>query len=407
MACDGEASLSGLFDDELPDDDDIFAFEDEEGIGPSATIAPEIAGLHEPRRNPLSFGHDAQEKQVLEWYRTGRLPHALVMTGPRGVGKATFAYRIARFLLKNGAYEDAGAGLFGDAAPTPETLALSETDPVFARVASGGHPDFMTVERLFDEKKGAEKDEILIDSVRGVAPFMRKTTADGGYRIVIIDDADTMNRNAQNALLKILEEPPANALLMLVAHGAGGLLPTIRSRARVMRFDSLPRETVIRLLRAETPGLDDRTANLLSLIAEGSAGRAVELLRSGGAQGLSELLGTVLALPSASEGAIVKLSESLSGGGPKVLMPFLEGQVWLLGLFARYTAGQTQVMTELANAVPGGGELPAFAARHHLGYWMGLRDRLVAHINLCDQGNLDKRYQAQQALKIMREGLAA
>ncbi|HYB55310.1 MAG TPA: DNA polymerase III subunit delta', partial [Alphaproteobacteria bacterium] len=162
-----------------------------------------------PRANPDLFGQEEAEAALLEAFRGKRLAHAWILSGPRGIGKATLAYRFARFMLAHGAKAESG-GLFGPATP-PESLALSPDHPVFRRVASGGHADLLTLERRFDEDRRRFKSEISVEEAREVADFLHLTPAEGGWRIVVIDGAEEMNRNAANAVLKIVEEPPPNA----------------------------------------------------------------------------------------------------------------------------------------------------------------------------------------------------
>lgn len=231
-----------------------------------------------PRANPDLVGHTAAEAMLRRLADNDRLPHALLLSGPRGIGKATLAFRLARYVLSRGG--DAGAAdMFGAAAAG---LAVPAESGVFRRVAAGGHADLLTVERAFDARRRRLQNEIVVDNVREIGGFLHLTAAEGGWRIVIVDGADAMNRNAGNALLKILEEPPRRALLVLVAHSPGKLLPTIRSRCRQIKLSPLSDATVRTLLARYCPGVADDTAAAIADLAEGSIGRAVELARSGG-----------------------------------------------------------------------------------------------------------------------------
>jgi len=228
-----------LFGDELERDDGF------EGDYEPLSVQADI--LQPPQKSSFFIAHDNVETALLKQWNINRMPHALVLNGLKGIGKATFAYRLARFALKES--RDGGeSGLFGEEG-APKTMDIANNHPVFTKIASGGHPDLLTIGRPFDDKKGQFKDDIPVDDIRKVAPFLRKTSSDGGWRVVIIDDANTMNRNGQNALLKILEEPPKNALLILVTHGAGGLLPTIRSRCRFVSFDALDENQIAEILK--------------------------------------------------------------------------------------------------------------------------------------------------------------
>ncbi|GAB0114728.1 DNA polymerase III subunit delta' [Acidisoma sp. C75] len=201
------------------------------------------------------------------WAR-GRLHHAWLLTGTEGIGKATFAYRLARSLL-------AGRG-------PADPLALDPADPVFRRVAAGTHAGLMTIERGLDEKSGRQRREIVVDEVRAATQFLRRTAGEGGWRIVILDGAEHMNANAANALLKLLEEPPPAALLLLVCHAPGLLPATIRSRCRRLRLAPLDAETIGTLLGRALPEMPPAERATLALLAEGSIGRALRLAAGDG-----------------------------------------------------------------------------------------------------------------------------
>src|SRR5215469_14583121 len=218
-----------------------------------------------PRENPDLLGHENAERELRRLADGKRLPHALLLTGPRGIGKATLAFRLARFLLAQS----------GDRAHSG--LAVDPASNAFRRVASGGHADLLTVERAYDPRRRRRRSEIIIEDVREIAGFMRLTAAEEGWRIVIVDGAEEMNRNAANALLKILEEPPRRGLLLLVSHSSGRLLPTVRSRCRHFPLKTLPRPVVLRLLAQYRPELAGPEAEALAGLAEGSIGRAIEL----------------------------------------------------------------------------------------------------------------------------------
>jgi len=250
-----------------------------------------------PRENPHFVGHDAAEAALRQLFDSGRLPHALLLSGPRGIGKATLAFRLARFVLSGRAGEGAAlADMFGG--PVPSGLATPPESGVFRRVAAGGHADLLTVERGFDPRRKRLRSEIIVDDVREIGAFLHLTPAEGGWRVVIVDGADAMNRNAGNALLKILEEPPRRTLLLLLAHSPGKLLPTIRSRCRHLALSPLPDAILCELLARYSPGLGDAETRAICDLAEGSIGRALELKGSGGV----ELYKTMLSMLSQRNG---------------------------------------------------------------------------------------------------------
>ena len=246
-----------------------------------------------PRTNPDLLGHEAAERELAGLWRAGRLPHAILLAGPRGVGKATLAFRFARLLLAQGKREGDGDGGLFAAAEGEAGLAIDPDSGVFRRVAGGAHADLLTVERAWDTRRKRLRGEIVVDDTREVAAFFRLTAAEEGWRVVILDGAEEMNRNAANAVLKILEEPPDHALLLLVSHSPGRLLPTIRSRCRRLVLRPLPLPLTVALLRRYRPLLDETEARALAALSGGSIGRALELADAGGLglyRGLLELL---------------------------------------------------------------------------------------------------------------------
>lgn len=221
----------------------------------------------EPRANPLLIGHATAEAAMRESAQAGRLHHAWLLAGPRGIGKATLAFRFARWLL---------AGAPGD------SLALAPKHPVFRRVAAGTHADLLTVERAFDEKRKRQRSEIVVDDVRAIAGFLRLTPAEGGWRVVVLDGAEDLNRNAANALLKVLEEPPPRAVLLLSCSAPGRLLPTIRSRCRRLRLAPLARPDMDGLLARYLPEIPGADRERLTELTDGSPGRALQLAADDG-----------------------------------------------------------------------------------------------------------------------------
>ncbi len=343
-----------------------------------------------PRANPDLFGQEAAEAQLLRAWRSGRLAHAFLLCGPRGLGKATLAYRFARFVLAGAAAAPSG-GLFAALAPpTPESLALGADHPVFHRVAAGSHADLLTVECSYDEKRKRLRDEIVIDDVRAVAEFFALTAAEGGWRIAIVDAADDLNRNAANALLKVLEEPPPRGLLFLVSHAPGRLLPTIRSRCQRLALQPLAEATVAGILGRYYPALGADDTGLLARLAEGSAGRALELAHLGGGEACRALLALFEMLPRFDVAQVHALGERL--GRPQAaaqFRTFVELLVWWLARLVRAGAGEPAEPPLAANEPALIGRLLAAAK---LDRWVEVWEKVAAFLARADALSLDRRH---------------
>jgi DNA polymerase III subunit delta' len=341
-----------------------------------------------PRANPDLLGHEAAERALRRLFGSGRIPHALLLSGPRGVGKATLAYRLARFVLAGGAGEGATTGLFR-VEPDHAGLAVAPESGVFRRVASGGHADLLTIERAYDPRRRRLRSEIVVADTRDIAAFLRLTAAEGGWRVVIVDGADEMNRNAANALLKILEEPPQRTLLLLVAHSAGRLLPTIRSRCRRFPLAPLPGDIVRRLLARYRPDLPEAQQAALSGLAGGSIGRALDLAAAGGV----ELCDGMLALlardggidPTALHGFADRLVRGEADDSYRVVEELL-AQL-LAGFAVTAACGTTDSVPFPTAAVV----LRRFGGRAPAARWAELRDEIGLSFARTEALNLDRK----------------
>lgn len=260
-----------------------------------------------PRASPELYGQDEAERTMLAAWNSGRMPHAWLITGPRGIGKATLAFRFARFVLSGGG----AGGLLGP----PDSLAIDGASPIFQRIAALGHSDFRLIRRSLNRKTGKWRQEIVVDDVRDMGGFLRLTAGEGAWRIVVIDSADEMNRNAANAALKAIEEPPPRALILLVCHQPGRLLPTIRSRCRRLALNTLDDATVKRIVARLKPDLAADELDALARLAEGSAGRALSLADHGGVELHRALLGLLEGFPRVDGVALDRLSDRLGRTG--------------------------------------------------------------------------------------------
>jgi len=281
-----------------------------------------------PRENPRLIGHEAAEADILQAMRSGRLHHAWLITGAEGGGKATLAFRFARALL----------------AGQTASLEMPAEAPVFRRVAASSHADLLTVEREWDEKKKRMKKSIAATTARGIPPFLHLTPAEGGWRVVIVDGAEDLNPQSANALLKVLEEPPARAVLILVCSAAGRLLPTIRSRCRHLALAPLAEADMLEALALALPDMPAGDRAALAEIAEGSPGRALALAEEGGLK-LAGLVREVLqAGPDITLTRAYEMSDSLREQAPfETFMGLLHrGIAAAVSAYVRGTADNTQ-----------------------------------------------------------------
>lgn len=268
-------------------------------------------GAPHPRAAARLFGQAQAEANFLTAYTTGRLHHGWLLSGPRGVGKATLAWRIARFLLATPPAE--GDGLFG-APPPPATLDIDPEHPVARRIMAGSDPGLASIIRTVHEKTGRLRNEIVVGDVRRLSGFFGLTATDGGRRVVIVDTADEMNTAAANALLKMLEEPPARTTLLLISHQPSRLLPTIRSRCRTLRLGELsPDDLAAALDQAGAELPPERDA--LAALARGSAGDALRLMNLGGLEIYAELTALLASLPRLDRPRALALAEAAAQRG--------------------------------------------------------------------------------------------
>ncbi|WP_038034331.1 DNA polymerase III subunit delta' [Thermopetrobacter sp. TC1] len=306
------------------------------------TAVPDIP---HPAEMTVLVGHLKAEARMLSALRSGRLHHAWLLSGPEGIGKATLAWRFARYLLAHGD------------APPPEDgdLQLDPAHPVFRRVAARAHPDLVSVERIIDEKTGRPKRAIGVDEARRILHFLTLTPAEGGWRVVIVDPVDDLNLAAANALLKTLEEPPQRTLFLLISHAPGRLLPTIRSRCLHLPLRPLTpaqvRETLALLdvtERTDAEVLEEAIAH-----CQGAPGLALKLVTSSAGRLFSRLRATLDAggVPDRAETTAI-VQELAAARDPHALALFVDLLRSWLQERAREAAlhGNAQTAQRLARA---------------------------------------------------------
>jgi DNA polymerase-3 subunit delta' len=279
-------------------------------------VEAEIDTPH-PRETSVLFGHHEAETALLNAYRSGRIPHAWLIGGGQGIGKATLAYRMARFVLTH-------RDPLSASVQRADTLAVDANAAVARHVVSGSHGGLLTLERTLNEK-GVMRTVIAVDQTRETISFFGSTAAVEGWRVCIVDTVDELNPNAANALLKVLEEPPQQSLFLLISHAPARLLPTIQSRCRKLMLRPLATDDVIHAA-AQAAGLaaDDPALAEAAAASEGSVARALTLM-GGDALKLQQRTAALLAtLPEFDPRELHALGDALGTSDRVALSAFVD-----------------------------------------------------------------------------------
>jgi DNA polymerase-3 subunit delta' len=268
--------------------------------------APEpdaLAGAPHPREQVVLFGHAAAERAFLDAFSAGRLHHAWLLGGPEGIGKATLAYRIARFLL---------AHRLGAPATT---LGIAKDHAVQRLISAQSHPNLAVLRRAPATDKKVASTTIPVDAVRKATGLFGSTAADGGYRICIVDSADDLTAPSANALLKLIEEPPPRSIFLVVSHAPQRVLPTIRSRCHRLLLRRPSGEDIRRAvesLGAPWSGTQGSIFDEAVGLGEGSVRRTLEMLDPDKIRVVHDVSAALEALPQVDSKRVVALAESLS-----------------------------------------------------------------------------------------------
>lgn len=329
-----------------------------------------LDGIPSPRETLYLKGHAEPEARFLEAFHSGKLHHAWLLTGPRGIGKASFAYRVARFLLSGGE-ATSGAGLFGTSAGS---LDIDPDHPAASKIAAGAHPNLLTLNRRYDMERKRFTTTIPVNDVRKTVSFFGSTAGEGGWRICLVDAADDMNAAAANALLKILEEPPRQSLFLITSHAPGRLLPTIRSRCRRLSFAPLAADSLTDVLRTlgalETVSPEELAAVIEA--SEGSVRKALLFLNNNGPV-LAQSLATIIkALPNPPLDAVHRLGDLVSARGAE------ESYTILIDLILHRLSMRIHA---------GSGKEPVSV----LASWAGVWEKVNQSVAQADALNLDKK----------------
>jgi DNA polymerase-3 subunit delta' len=314
-----------------------------------------LEGFAAPREVERPVGHEAALAELEEAFRSGRLHHGWLITGPEGIGKATLAYHFARSVL---VVHHAG-----------DLCHVGPSDPVFRKVAGLAHPNLLVIRRPWNERTKRFGQWIGVDEVRRLRAFLGNTAGEAGFRVVIVDRADELNQNAANALLKVLEEPPPETLFLLIAVAEGKIPVTIRSRCRTLRLSPLEPDDLAKAVRAtlqrDGHDVEDDALELALALSEGSVRRALELATGDGIGFYRETLGLLGTLPDLDSARVQKLADKLGSQGEterlELFYSLLLGLLERLIRFAATGESVTEEEASLGRKLLGNADLAAWA----------------------------------------------
>lgn len=337
-------------------------------------VADRIDGISIPEECRRIYSHEDVLKRLTASFISGKMHHAWLLNGPRGVGKATVALSFAKFMFSNLDRTNAVQGFSME----------SISDAVHGQVTGGGHPELLHLTRPWDSKTGKFKTQLSVEEVRRTQAFYGMTAAAGGWRITIVDAADDMNASASNALLKILEEPPKRSLFFVLNHSTGRLLPTIRSRCQSLNFTPLSSQQIVECTTYLNVQASDSDRQKAADLSQGSVRRAVQLIQGNALKDYStfEKLMQDRATGSASQwGLVHKIADSLTRKGQEdSFKMFLDLVIGWIGMQVRVD--------------------PRAHGPSSLAGWADVWDKANRSIKVADAFNLDRK---QVVLSLFRD----
>ena len=330
-----------------------------------------------PRENRTLRGHEAVEERFRRIWDQGRVHHGWLLHGPAGIGKATLAHRISRFVL--------APPQLRPAVDNPQSpLEPIGDDPVLTRLLGGSHGNALVIERPYDAARAREKPEIPVDEARRASPFLRSTAAEGDWRIVIIDGAEAMNTAAANAILKLLEEPPPKCLILLISHQLGAVMPTIRSRCNRLALSPVDTTATERYLDQWFQNISHEERSFACAIAPGRPGAIGAWLHIGVGEWHAMMVSLLEQYPRVGRRAVLEAAELIGRADDAVFHGVQTLLKLLLERITRCAAG-APVMDW------GDGErLASIAARAPLDTWIRLWENTCSKLDRIGYANLDR-----------------
>jgi DNA polymerase III subunit delta' len=322
--------------------------------------ADRLEGFPHPRETKKLFGHAGAERTLAESMGEGRVHHAWLIGGRKGIGKATLAYRFARAAL----------ALPRERRPDRASLEIEDDSGAARQVRALSHPGLLVLRRPYDDKGKRFAASIPIDEVRRLRSFLSHSAGEDAWRVVVVDEANELNPNAANALLKSLEEPPARAVFLLVSSAPGQLLPTIRSRCRMLNLQPLASADLRAAAKqafeaSDVPAPDEKAWPALERLAAGSVGRLLSLQGAGGLELNELIIKLVGGLPAVDWRAVHALSDEVQPMAAQARFElFCDLLLDYLGRLVRaQAAGEgARQDSDAAARIMGEGRLASFAA---------------------------------------------
>ncbi|MGC6475449.1 MAG: DNA polymerase III subunit delta' [Parvibaculales bacterium] len=355
----------------------------------------DIDGEQSPRLCQTLYGHQKTTRQFMQGFAQNRLHHAWLLTGAKGIGKASFAYHAAKFILSN------PNGFKAEHLSDDFSQGFSEE--IVQLIERGAHPDLFILNRNYDFKTGKFRNDITIERARELITFLEKTPAMGGWRVCIIDSVDEMSRSSANAILKAVEEPSDKVMMFLVSHRPGKLLPTIKSRCQKVPMASLDMPILENLLADLHPDLEAQSRQATAYLAGGSIGLAIDIIENGGLDIYRDMVDALASLPN-TDGVLLhalagRMADIKSGKRYQIFQNFLIG--WLHGLTLTAARGTPAPVLFEGEA----DTVAKFLQSSHLEHWLDVWEKTTDLFQQADALNLDKKQTILECFTLIRKAV--